>query len=121
MSALDDANKVGSAINNWIKIGGVTIGAIASCTYAYYLILTNAADISDSNKEIESLKADLKRQYSVFSEKQEKKEQEIKQAGDKFMEWMLKHEERLNALEKDASYAKGWREAQQFYNNGKNQ
>lgn len=120
MPTIDDANRVGSTINNWLKIGGVTIGAIASCTYAYYLILTNAADISDSNKEIGSLKADLKRQYGVFSEKQEKKEQELKQAGDKFMEWMLKHEERLNSLEKDVSYSKGWREAEQFYTKNKN-
>jgi len=116
MPALEKADRVGSTINNWLKIGGIAVGAIVSCTYAYYLILSNVADISDLKKENENLKADSKRQYGIFNEKDEKKETQYKEAASKFMDWMLKHEDRLNQLEKESSYQKGWRESEQFYN-----
>jgi len=104
---IDKANKVGSAINNWAKIGSIIITAVVSCTYAYYLIIGNSSDISDIKKEIENLKEDYKRQYKTFNDKDEKKESQYKEAGKIYMDWMLKHEDRLRDLEVGNAHQKG--------------
>jgi hypothetical protein len=104
---IDKANKVGSAINNWAKIGSIIIAAVVSCTYAYYLIIGNSSDISDMKKDMENLKEDYKRQYKTFGDKEEKKESQYKEAGKIYMDWMLKHEDRLREIEVENAYQKG--------------
>lgn len=100
MSKLTYANKLGSLLNSW---GKLIIGAIVSCTIAYYMILQNKEDISKEKK------ATKERIKTLENRHQNRHDRGVKR-GDKFEDLAIKYNDRLRAVEIDNAYMKGYME-----------
>lgn len=111
MSKLDEANKIGSFVSNWGKIGVVVGGAIVSCTIAYWMIIDNTKNIEQERKDrldaaiIQENRSDnrFNRAMEIAKELKEqgaKKETELK-------EIISKESDRTRALQIEVAYMKG--------------
>lgn len=100
MTNLDDATKVGNTINSWGKIVIVIGGAVVSCAFAYYMLLSH-------EREIQQIKKEHSEAMILIEERAEKRYSRAIEKAKTMEEFGLYHEKRLLELEKDNAYNKG--------------
>ena len=97
---IDKGNKVGSLVNNWIKIAVVFGGALISCSVAYYKIFEN-------EKQYILLKKHFDEQIQLIEARADKRYKRAMEKATKLEDFGMYHEKRILELEKGDAYMKG--------------
>lgn len=110
-STIEQANNLGSFINNWGKIVLFLGGGVVSCAYAYYMLITHDGDIYENKRSIKEESFERKKEQEetrvLLEERCSKRHARLTEKDDRMEAYGIMLERRVNELEKEVAYLKG--------------
>lgn len=104
---LDQANKLGSLFNSWGKVVSWVVGAILSCTWAYYQIYENKDDISLERKERVA-------QEQLIEERSDKRYIRAMETAKELKEFIKYQQEEIIKLKEKDAYMQGYMDGKEY-------
>jgi len=100
-------NTLGSAINNWAKIGAVIIFIIGGAYVTFYQIQTNTSANARQDTEVKDILEMMQREFQIMSERSDKRYKRAMTEADELQGNQIRLWKEVTTLKIELAFIKG--------------